>query len=101
MNLFRSLLFVILIASTGFTAISETIPLRVLSYNIHHGEGVDGKFDLERIAKVIQSVNPDLVALQEVDRNTTRASDVDQAQELAELTGMHMAYGKALDYQGG
>jgi hypothetical protein len=37
--------------------------LRVLTYNIHHGEGVDGKFDLPRIAEVIKSASPDLVAL--------------------------------------
>lgn len=42
--------------------------LRVLSYNIHHAEGVDQKLDLERIANVILSVKPDIVALQEVDQ---------------------------------
>ena len=40
--------------------------LRILSYNIHHGEGMDGKLDLPRIASVITSVQPDIVALQEV-----------------------------------
>ena len=33
----------------------ETL-LRVLSYNIHHAEGVDRNLDLERIARVILSV---------------------------------------------
>jgi endonuclease/exonuclease/phosphatase family metal-dependent hydrolase len=101
MNLFRAFTVAAMIGLLSHTAVSETITLRVLTYNIHHGEGVDGVFDLERIAKVIQSVNPDIVALQEVDRETTRVSGVDQAQVLADLTGMHMAYGKALDYQGG
>ena len=40
--------------------------LRVMSYNIHHGEGTDGEFDLQRIADVINARRPDLVALQEV-----------------------------------
>ena len=44
----------------------------MLSYNIHHGEGTDGKLDLARIAAVIKAAKPDLVVLQEVDRNTTR-----------------------------
>ncbi len=55
--------------------------LRILTYNIHHGEGTDGRFDLARIAGVINGQRPDLVALQEVDRRTTRASGVDQAAE--------------------
>lgn len=75
--------------------------LRILTYNIHHGQGTDGRFDLARIAGVINSQQPDLVALQEVDRRTTRASGVDQAAELARLTGMNYAYGPAMEYAGG
>ncbi len=76
-------------------------PLKVLTYNIHHGEGVDGKLDLARIAKVITDAGADLVALQEVDQKTTRTGGVDQAAEIARLTGLKFAYGKAIDYQGG
>ena len=75
--------------------------LRVLSYNIHHGEGVDGKLDLERIARVIKSVKPDLVALQEVDQKVKRSQDVDQPAELARLTEMKVAFGGNLALQGG
>jgi endonuclease/exonuclease/phosphatase family metal-dependent hydrolase len=75
--------------------------IRVLSYNIHHGEGIDGKLDLERIAKVIQSSNADLIALQEVDRNTKRTGSCDQAAMLAELTTMHFAFGANIELQGG
>ena len=52
--------------------------VRVLTYNIHHGEGMDGKIDLERIAAVIKRLEPDVVALQEVDVKTTRSQGVDQ-----------------------
>jgi endonuclease/exonuclease/phosphatase family metal-dependent hydrolase len=75
--------------------------IRVLSFNIHHGEGTDGKLDLERIAKVIQTSKADLVALQEVDRNTTRTGSVDQAALLAKLTNMHHAFGANIKLQGG
>jgi endonuclease/exonuclease/phosphatase family metal-dependent hydrolase len=75
--------------------------VRVLSYNIHHGEGMDGRIDLARIAAVIQSVKPDLVAVQEVDRTTKRSGGVDQAAELARLTGLHMVFGRTIDYDGG
>src|SRR5215213_3724682 len=75
--------------------------LRVLTYNIHHGEGTDGKFDIPRIAKLIKSLEPDLVAVQEVDVKTRRSSGVDQAAELAKLTGLHPFFARIIDYQGG
>jgi endonuclease/exonuclease/phosphatase family metal-dependent hydrolase len=96
-SLFVGLVFLALTGSAQET--SRT--LRVLTYNIHHAAGTDGKLDLERIARVIQSAKPDLVALQEVDQATTRSRGIDQLARLAELTGMHPAYGRAMDYQGG
>lgn len=75
--------------------------LRVLSYNIHHGEGTDGKLDLRRIARVIRNADPDLVALQEVDDKTKRSGGRDQTAELARLTGLQARFGKAIEFQGG
>jgi endonuclease/exonuclease/phosphatase family metal-dependent hydrolase/pectate lyase len=75
--------------------------VRVLSYNIHHGEGTDGKVDLPRLARVIRAADPDLVAVQEVDDRTIRTNDVDQTAELARLTGLHGQFGKQIDYEGG
>lgn len=80
---------------------TDPIEFRVLSYNIHHGEGTDGVFDLERIAEVIRSSGADLVALQEVDVRTGRAGGVDQASVLAELTGMEVRFGEAIPFSGG
>lgn len=79
----------------------EPMTLRVLSYNIHHGEGIDGKLDLERIAKIISSVKPDLVALQEVDQKTSRTNEVDQPAELAKLTKMKVVFGPNIEFGGG
>ncbi len=75
--------------------------LRLLTYNIHHGEGIDGKLDLERIARVIRSVEPDIVALQEVDRKVKRTKSVDQPEELSRLTKMHVVFGDNIPLQGG
>jgi endonuclease/exonuclease/phosphatase family metal-dependent hydrolase len=75
--------------------------LRVLSYNIHHAEGIDGRLDLERIARVITESKADLVALQEVDRKAARTKSVDQPAELARLTGLHVAFGGNIELQGG
>ena len=74
-----------------------------MTYNIRHGAPIhkpDDDIQLEQLAKVIKSENPDIVALQEVDSVTKRAP-LDEARELGELTGMHYAYFKAIDYQGG
>lgn len=75
--------------------------LRVMTYNLHHGEGSDGRLDLERIAAVIRGAEPDLVALQEVDRRAERTGKVDQAAEYIRLTGLHGWYGAAMPFQGG
>ncbi|MBI5280554.1 MAG: endonuclease/exonuclease/phosphatase family protein [Candidatus Solibacter usitatus] len=75
--------------------------VRVLTYNIHHGEGTDARIDLDRIAAVIRSAGPDVAAIQEVDVRNTRSSGVDQALELSKLTGMHVLFGKTINYRGG
>lgn len=80
---------------------NKSVRLRILSYNIHHGEGIDRKLDLERIAGVIKSVKPDIVALQEVDRKVGRTKGVDQPAELARLTGMHVVFGSNIPLLGG
>lgn len=92
-------LIVPILCAPGFA--QDSSQLRVLTYNIHHGQGTDGKFDLERLAKIIVALQPDIVALQEVDRNTKRSGGVDQAAEIGRLTGMHVEFGKAVDYSGG
>lgn len=78
--------------------------LRVMTYNIHHANppSEQVKIDVEAIARVINQEKPDLVALQEVDIHTERSGKkVDQAREIARLTGMKSFFMKALDYQGG
>lgn len=87
---------------TGCAAVpAGTGSVRVMTYNIHHGEGMDGAVDLERIASVIVAADPDLVALQEVDLRTSRTGGVDQAARLGELTGMHSAFATFMDFDGG
>jgi endonuclease/exonuclease/phosphatase family metal-dependent hydrolase len=75
--------------------------LRILAYNIKHGLGMDSVVDLERIARVINDLQPDVVTLQEVDSAVERTSGVDQTTVLGGLTGMHSVFGTFFDYQGG
>lgn len=94
-------LWLLSVSTAMLCCAEEPVRLRVLTYNIHHGEGVDGKLDLARIANVIQAVEPDIVALQEVDQNVPRSGSVDQAAELGRLTKMQHLFGGNIDLQGG
>lgn len=88
------------IAMLGGPAVAEDADktLTFATYNIHHGEGTDGKLDLERIAKLLQPV--DIIALQEVDRHFgARSQYVDQARWLAERLGYHYVYAANLDFE--
>lgn len=91
------------LACIGFTSAEpeKKTELNVLSYNIRHGRGMDGKIDLERLAKVIAKYEPDLVALQEVDKNCKRSGSRDLAQELGGMLNMESRFGAFMDYQGG
>jgi len=82
-------------------ATRKRVRLRLMSYNIHVGVGMDKKQDLKRIADVIKVYGCDLVGLQEVDRGVARTGRVDEIKELARLTGMDYAFAHNLDYQGG
>lgn len=101
MRTLSTLLLFVLAAACATPEPAAPATLRILSYNIHHGEGVDGVFDLERLARLIVEQEPDLVALQEVDQGTARAGGVFQADELARLTGMEGRFGRAIRYDGG
>lgn len=73
-------------------------PVRVATFNIHHGTGIDGRLDLERIAAVIEAGDPDVIGLQEVDRHFgERSQFLDQATWLAERLGMRVVFGANVD----
>lgn len=71
--------------------------LRVMSYNIRNARGADDRVDLARIAGVIASFAPDLVALQEVDAGRPRSGGEDQAAVLAERLGMMATYAPCIE----
>jgi endonuclease/exonuclease/phosphatase family metal-dependent hydrolase len=72
--------------------------VRVATYNIHHGVGLDGRLDLDRIARVLDRERPDLVGLQEVDRHfAPRSGHADQGQWLADRLGMAVVFGANMD----
>ena len=71
----------------------QLLTLRVVSYKIKHGRGMDGQVNLERIAAVLRALKPDLVALQEIDNMCTRSGSIDEAAALGKLLGMEHRFG--------
>ncbi len=83
--------------------ISEQKELKVMSYNIHIGNPPSKPklIDLGSIIKTIKAENPDLLALQEVDVNTSRSGNINQAEIIARELGMNFYFAKAIDHDGG
>jgi endonuclease/exonuclease/phosphatase family metal-dependent hydrolase len=66
--------------------------VRVATFNIRRGVGIDRVLDLDRTAEAIRATGAEVVALQEVDRNLPRSGRIDQPSVLAELVGLPVDY---------
>lgn len=77
--------------------------VRVLTYNIHHGNPPSKPkvIDLEAIAKVINEADADIIGIQEVDINVSRSEQVNQAKRLAELTNTTYYFSKGINLEKG
>ena len=67
-----------------------------MTYNVHSCRGTDGVLSHERIAKVIEAFDPDVVALQELDVFRRRTGHLDQATEIARLVSMESHFHPAI-----
>jgi endonuclease/exonuclease/phosphatase family metal-dependent hydrolase len=75
--------------------------LRIVTYNIAHGRGLQPiqgltsrrkiRANLLKIAKLLRSLEPDVVALQEIDENSLWAGSFDQLDFLREFAGFPYA----------
>jgi endonuclease/exonuclease/phosphatase family metal-dependent hydrolase len=74
--------------------------MKLASYNIQYGFGLDGKYDLERIVRNVEDA--DIIALQEVTRGSPANGGVDMVAAIEELLPDHFsAYGPAFDLHAG
>ncbi len=81
------------------------LDVTMMTFNVRIGCGISDPFKLPegglghlpQCAEVIKRVNPDWVAVQEIDRRTKRAGHVDQTAELARLCGMKGTFVKKVD----
>ncbi|WP_138733474.1 endonuclease/exonuclease/phosphatase family protein [Modestobacter excelsi] len=72
--------------------------VRLVTFNLHHGVGDDGRHDLVRVARLLDDADPDVICLQEVDRHFGGRSEfVDQARLLAEALDRELAWAPSID----
>ena len=92
-------------AIAGGAGAAGTVPARkgvaagrvtLLTYNIRHCRGTDGRVAPERVAEVIAGTGADIVALQEVDVGRARTGGLDQADVIARRLGMMPHFHPAL-----
>jgi endonuclease/exonuclease/phosphatase family metal-dependent hydrolase len=69
---------------------------RIVTYNVHRCVGNDRRLDVGRIAEVLAALEPDIVALQELDVGRRRTDHVDQAHEIARRLDMACHFHAAL-----
>lgn len=62
---------------------------------------MDRVLDLERVARVIEAADPDIIILNEVDQGTERAFGVFQADSLGSRLNMYATFARSIDYDGG
>lgn len=107
--LLSTLIAFLIISLLELNSQTGSAEIRVMTYNIYHGEQAynTGNSNLPQVAELINKVNPDFVALQEVDSMTNRSAGInsgvpiDQVMELSRMTGMAGFFGKAIDYSNG
>jgi endonuclease/exonuclease/phosphatase family metal-dependent hydrolase len=74
---------------------------RIATYNIHKCRGVDGRVHPERIARVLEELDADIVSLQEVVSHEGAAIAEHQADYLAGRLGLFGAMGETRKHRGG
>ena len=69
---------------------------RIVTYNVHRCVGNDRRLDVARVADVLARLEPDIVALQELDVGRARTNHVDQATEIAKRLEMAVHFHPAM-----
>jgi endonuclease/exonuclease/phosphatase family metal-dependent hydrolase len=93
-------LFLILALVVAVVTSAEAQKVRVMSYNVRNGRGVDDVKDITRCTDIINDARPDVVAVQELD-SMSRRNKKYVLGEMAKLTGYHDYYHRTIPYRGG
>jgi endonuclease/exonuclease/phosphatase family metal-dependent hydrolase len=71
---------------------SPSLPVRVMTYNIHSAYNIEGRQNPEEIARVIEASGADIIALQEVSRGWLIEGSTDLASWLARRLNMDVLF---------
>ena len=75
--------------------------IKILSYNINHGEDTNQSYGFNEIIKIIKKENPDFVCLNDVEQECVRTYRENQVQKIAESLGMEYTFGEVVEIDGG
>ena len=96
----KKILLILAVLVMGVTT-AEAQKLRVMSYNVKNGGGLDGIKDITRCGALVRDAQPDVVAVQEVD-SVTRRNKFYVLGRMAEAAGGYHAYfGPTIPHGGG
>ena len=101
-------IFLLLFFSALLIGQSIAQEIKILSYNIFHGENPSnpGVPNFDKISDLFVLMQPEVIALQEVDSLTGRhyalySDSLDIIKRFVRETGYRGYFGKAMDYDGG
>jgi len=72
--------------------------MRIVTYNIHKGRGMDGRTSVKRIIDVLSEVDADIIALQEI--FSVSKEHTGQVETIASNLGLHSAFGCTRHHRG-
>ena len=96
----KRFLIILVCCVMGVTAASAQ-KVRVMSYNVKNGYGLDGVKSIERCADVIREAQPDVVAVQELDSCTRRNKFYVLGRMAEKAGGYHAYFGPTIPHSGG
>ena len=88
-------LFIALLGAVFSTSLQakRVRTVRLTSYNIQHGAGLDGKIDHARQARILRKAHADVAAIQEVDSVTKRNGGLYSLEEIGAIKFQGGKYG--------
>ena len=96
----KKILLILAVVTLGLTTASAQ-KVRVMSYNVKNGHGMDGVKDIKRCGQLVREAQPDIVAVQELD-SCTRRNKFYVLGKMAEAAGGYHAYfGPTIPHSGG
>jgi len=71
--------------------------MRIVTYNIHKARGIDGRTSVKRIARVLEDVDADIIALQEIFGGCDAQEG--QVETIASHLGLNATFGRTRQHQ--